>query len=345
MSKNQDLNKLVRQRQAKTGESFSIARLQVLAKRPANGVGGRTIGATMGRPSKKDERTGLLFEMPPPSPVEPEVKRPRHPIWTENKAKLIQRYLHYFVMVTHHGTYIDGFAGPQDDGKHDMWSAKLVLEHEPRWLRQFYLFDKNRKQVEHLEQLRDAQPPMPKGLKREVKVTRGDFNVEIEKLLAGRPIKDKEATFCLLDQRTFECKWKTLHVLAAYKPQGFHKIELFYFLPNHWLDRSVAALTKNVHRGADWWGRDDWSTLQGMSGVDRAALFATRFKKELGYASAKAYPIMERANGGSVMYYMIHATDHPAAPALMARAYAKAVTPLEPVEQLSLEALLKPVDE
>ena len=27
---------------------------------------------------------------------------------------LIQRWGYYFVMVTKHGTYIDGFAGPQD---------------------------------------------------------------------------------------------------------------------------------------------------------------------------------------------------------------------------------------
>ena len=37
------------------------------------------------------------------------------------------------------------------------------------------------------------------------------------------------------------------------------------------------------------------------------------------------------------MYYMIHATDHPLAPGLMARAYKKAVFPKEPIEQLRLE--------
>ena len=37
------------------------------------------------------------------------------------------------------------------------------------------------------------------------------------------------------------------------------------------------------------------------------------------------------------MYYMIHATDHPAAPKLMSRAYEKAVKPKEPYKQLILE--------
>ncbi len=292
---------------------------------------------------KQDERTMDLFDMGPPKPVDPAVRRPRRPIWTEHKAKLIERYLFFFEMVTHHGTYIDGFAGPQRDDKHDMWSAKLVLEMKPRWFRYFYLFDVDPAQVMHLERLRDAQPPMEKPLKRDVFVTRGDFNEEIKKLLATRSIKDK-ATFCLLDQRTFECKWETIKELAQYKPVGEHKIELFYFLGTGWLDRSLAALTVNKQKGADWWGREDWESLQGMNGVDRANLLADRFKNELGYVSAKAWPIMGRENcQGAVMYYMIHATDHPAAPGLMARAYTKVVAPPETFEQLSMDELLKPL--
>ena len=37
------------------------------------------------------------------------VKELERPLWTKNKAKLIERYLYYFVLVTKHGTYIDGF--------------------------------------------------------------------------------------------------------------------------------------------------------------------------------------------------------------------------------------------
>jgi len=52
--------------------------------------------------------------------MEPEVhkkirkyKRYDQAIWTENKAHFIQQYLKYFVQITKHGAYIDGFAGPQ----------------------------------------------------------------------------------------------------------------------------------------------------------------------------------------------------------------------------------------
>src|SRR5690349_16399390 len=76
-----------------------------------------------------------LFPGLPLSTRPARVKSPTHPVWTENKAKLIERYLYYFVQVTKHGTYIDGFAGPQEPDKLDMWSAKLVVESEPRWFR------------------------------------------------------------------------------------------------------------------------------------------------------------------------------------------------------------------
>jgi hypothetical protein len=54
-------------------------------------------------------------------------------------------------------------------------------------------------------------------------------------------------------------------------------------------------------------------------------------------AYVKAWPIYERENGGAIMYYLIHATDHPEAPKFMSRAYRRAVFPLEPLEQLKLE--------
>ncbi len=277
-----------------------------------------------------------LIDVPPTHLfVEPSLKRLRRPVWTEGKAKLIQSYLRLFVMVTHHGTYIDAFAGPQEPEKPELWSAKLVLESEPRWLRNFHFFDLDNAQIDLLRQLVESQPPPSrKEPKRVVQVHRGDCNVEIPKLLSSRRITEKEATFCLLDQRTFECHWSTVKALGEYKKTG-HKIELFYFLANKWLPKSIAALTRNPSTAADWWGRDDWKALRSLSGLERAAAFAKRFKEDLGYASAKAWPINERrAGGGSVMYFMIHATDHRDAPILMRRAFEKAVDPTKPAEQL-----------
>jgi hypothetical protein len=40
--------------------------------------------------------------------------------------------------ITKHGTYIDGFAAPQEAEHPDMWAAKLVLEMTPKWFRNFW---------------------------------------------------------------------------------------------------------------------------------------------------------------------------------------------------------------
>src|SRR5690349_1420487 len=115
------------------------------------------------------------------------VKTPTHPVWTENKAKLIERYLFYFVQVTKHGTYLDGFAGPQEPDKLDMWSARLVLESEPRWFRHFYLFEQDPAKVRMLEQLKAGHPPKPK---RDIQIVAGDCNKNIPVFLASTPIRE-----------------------------------------------------------------------------------------------------------------------------------------------------------
>ena len=163
-----------------------------------------------------------------------------YPVWTENKAKLIQRYVRYFLMITKHGTYIDGFAGPQVEAYNDdAWSAKRVLEIEPPWLRRFILCDIDSAQAVHLRQL--VEERRQRGDQRNIEVHQGDFNHTVHQILVPGAIREKEATFCLLDQRTFECKWSTVKAIASYK-QGGNKIELFYFLPVGWLARSIKAL-------------------------------------------------------------------------------------------------------
>jgi three-Cys-motif partner protein len=276
-----------------------------------------------------EEEGPYLFEMPEQTTPEPQIAPLTEPIWTENKARLIERYLYYFVLVTKHGTYIDGFAGPQWLDKPDMWAAKLVLESEPRWFRHFHLFDREKGKVDHLHALRNLYP------ERDIHVYQGDFNSLLPDLLQSGKITQREATFCLLDQITFECHWATLQALAQYKTVG-HKIELFYFLPNSWLLRALKQ-QRDIQVLKNWWGRDDWETWGSLSREERARSFAARFKQELGYRSVKPWPIYERRDGGNIMYYMIHATDHPAAPELMARAYRQAVKPKESYEQLQME--------
>jgi three-Cys-motif partner protein len=291
----------------------------------------------------RPEEQLILLDIPPTEvAMNPEVRQLDRPIWTENKARLIERYLFFFVMVTKHGTYIDGFAGPQSGEPDDMWSARLVLQTQPPWLRHFHLYDRDRQQAQRLtalSQLDSVRATNAHERGRDVRVYHGDFNEEVQKLLISGEIRENEATFCLLDQRTFECHWATVEALAAHKRT--HKIEIFYFLPQGWLDRAFAG-QRDLSVLERWWGRSDWARLRGMRSHDRAQLMADRFMQELGYRSAKAWPIYKREGGeGPVMYHMIHATDHPEAPKLMRRAYAAAVT-APPGEQFALDFALEP---
>ena len=159
-----------------------------------------------------DQEQLALFDLPAAPPqqnVFPSIDRA---LWTEHKAKLISRYLYYFVLITRHGVCIDGFAGPQKPDQPDSWAAKLVLESEPRWMREFALCDNEARQVTALERLRDAQP---ETAGRSVRVFHGDFNLQVATILDTAKIGEKTATFCLLDQRTFECDWETVRRVAG----------------------------------------------------------------------------------------------------------------------------------
>ncbi len=258
------------------------------------------------------------------------------PYWTENKAKLIERYLYQFLMVTKHGLYIDGFAGPQEEHHStENWSARLVLSLRPQWLRKFVLIEQNADQVERIKAMTRGLPRTPLGKKmRNIAIHHGDVNVVLPKYLSDNPIRRTMATFCLLDQRTFECHWATVQTVAQHKKAG-HKIEIFYFLANSWLHRAFAT-TKDEARKEAWWGRSDWKEAESLNGWTRALQMTDRFHSELGYKFARPYPIYERKGGTRIMYFMIHATDHTAAPDLMRRSYDTTVEPLATPEQVAM---------
>ncbi|MGX1259786.1 three-Cys-motif partner protein TcmP [Sinorhizobium fredii] len=256
-------------------------------------------------------------------------------VWTQHKAQLIAKYIYLFTIITRHGAYIDGFAGPKKRDLENSWAAELVVQTEPRRLREIFLCDLDPKKVEELQQMVGRQPDLDQ---RHYQVLSGDFNDRISEVLESGLIKEKTATFCLLDQYTLECHWSTLVGLASHKPAGARKIEIFYFLATGWLHRSLNATTVNLDRPDLWWGGDGWKELLSASGEKIAIRMAERFRDELGYRFVKPYPIYEREKGGGkVMFHMIHASDHPEASKLMARAHRNVTMAPEPLEQLEME--------
>jgi hypothetical protein len=91
---------------------------------------------------------------------------------------------------------------------------------------------------------------------------------------------------------------------------------------------------------AKWWGKKDWPLLKDMRPPERLLAIIERFKKELGYWSVIPWPIYESERAGRIMYYMIHASDHPEGPRLMSRAYSKALGPMESPSEIQIELAL-----
>lgn len=254
-------------------------------------------------------------------------------IWTHRKALLIQTYLQLFAFITKRGTYIDAFAGPQDEkGESKTWAAKRVWERNPgarcRRIDKFELFELSPRSHRFLKQMIAATPADG----RKVSIVRGDCNLKLPARLATNPVRGP--AFCLLDQRSDECDWATVKAIASHKSDPA-KIEIFYFVMAGWLDRYRAALgekSRNV-KLLRWWGHEDFSELE-KAAPDRAAeLFAKRFKKELGYKYADPYPIFDNvaaSEKGAVKFFMIHASDHVEAPKLMRRSYRKLATGWNP---------------
>ena len=256
-------------------------------------------------------------------------------LWTHNKAQLIARYLREFVFVTKHGTCIDLFAGRQSEKVEHSWSVQQVLAQQPNAfkLRHYRLFEIDKLKVAALEALRANYPDL------DITVECGDSNDRVRAVLPIGSIAEKEATFCLIDQRTTECKWSTVEHLAKLKPGGY-KPELFYFLAQGWLNRALLTRTRDdsIQKTTDWWGSEDWRTLVDLSPLDRAVKFADRFQEQLGYRYATPWPIYESKGGSQIMFHMIHATDHERAPSLMRRAYEWSVAPVvDPDDEKQLE--------
>ena len=271
------------------------------------------------------------WEIPPVASNAVEIETLPSPIWTETKAQLIANYLRLFLLITRHGAYIDGFAGPQDKRNPDSWAAKLVVEISPAWMKKFFLCELDGDAYADLVTMIGTQPELGG---RQIHHKRGDFNQWVDDVLATGRITDKTATFALLDQRSTECHWTTVKKLATHK-RGARKIELFYFFPTGWVHRTVSE-TKDTAVLDAWWGDDGWRQIQGVKQDQAAGLFVRKIQA-LGYRDVKSWPICSQQFGaGRTMYHMIHATDHLEAPKLMFRAYRDLIGNVPPGEQTQL---------
>lgn len=265
------------------------------------------------------KRKVALLLMPGSSGLDPRAP----PLHTNAKSRLIAEYLSTYQMVTHGGLYIDGFAAPQSRDFREAWTARRVLELEPKWIRHFWLCDMDPGGVEHLKWLKEQHAGKPKG--RTVSVMKGDFNSTVRLILKSPKLRRATPVFALLDQRNTECHWATVQAIAA--RAGRRKIEMLYFLGTSWLHRSLTQsyTPTRLAEITRWWGGDGWRDLVGATQAHVVNQMAHRFASELGYQHVTPWPVFNNDKGQRRIFYLIHASDHEEAPKLMKRAYAKII--------------------
>lgn len=245
------------------------------------------------------------------------------PIQTNSKSQVIAEYLANFQKVTKGGLYIDGFAAPQSRSHEEAWTARRVLEVSPPRLRVFWLCDIDPKGLLQLRRLKERHHN-PQNQRR-VFVMEGDFNKTVKIILKSHRLTRRAAIFALLDQRNTECHWATLQALS--NRAGRHKIELMYFFGTSWIHRSLrtSSTPKRIAEITRWWGGEGWHDLFDLSQTQIAQTMADRFANELDYHYVNYYPVFQDEKGKKAAFYLIHASDHPEAPKLMARAYLKII--------------------
>lgn len=122
------------------------------------------------------------------------------------------------------------------------------------------------------------------------------------RILGSGEMTEKEATFCLLDQRTLEY----VENLAKFTSSG-HKIRVSYFLANSWLDRAFhpRRISTFSRRGGDATAGPTFVACHEMNGE----MFWSDDSPRPWLLSVRAWPIYERENGGAVMYYLRHGSS------------------------------------
>lgn len=271
-----------------------------------------------------------------PSPRDAGVQARNFHGWTLDKLSLFELYLKTYRRVAGSGTFIDAFAGDGSalvGGRVVPGSAQIALDSTAFRFCRFY--EKNEQKAERLDQMvRAGYSELVRGRS---PVIPGDSNRRLLEDLSNGLIDRDRPCFALLDQDSTQLSWDTLEALARYKsfvpgvdprrPKQC-KVELWILFNTH---QVLMRLVPKV-RGAQFWdsgealtldrvmgGRDAWSDLVNSPGRLHYGHLLGRYVdrlKALGYDLVRACEIRDPSTGRR-QYYMVHASDHPAAHSFM----------------------------
>lgn len=243
--------------------------------------------------------------------------------WTAHKLDILELYWKQYRRVAGNGTYIDGFAGTGEvlvEGQRRPGSAGLAAASGA--FKALLLYEKPRNAARLRKWLDEHCEPKVAA---RATVRPGDCNVKIVADLDAGLVPQDRPCFAFLDPNATELAWSTVVRLATYKteisPPERCRIELWILLNTHQvLGRLMPKKKPPSAEVLDrWFGHRDawWDLCEARSPL---LLFAQRYAErleDLGYGAAVPRLISDPKTGRPV-YYMIHASDHPAAHSFMA---------------------------
>lgn len=256
--------------------------------------------------------------------------------WTESKLDMLSAYLPAFTRACSRApttVYLDLFAGQaanisRDTGKPIDGSVRRALLTTP----QFHVvrgFELNANRAASLQHAYRTEFPT-----RDVVVTPGDVHETLAASLHALSPFKKAPTFAFVDPDGVEARWELLEALAGHRT-GQMKVELFILLVSPQITRVVNDkldpddLVHAQTQVTDLFGSDEWKPILSArhAGELSAArtrdeltnLMRWRIEKALGY---KFTHTLRRTNvGGTPLYDMIFATDHPVGHKIMSSVY------------------------
>ncbi|MHB8467665.1 MAG: three-Cys-motif partner protein TcmP [Acidimicrobiales bacterium] len=252
--------------------------------------------------------------------------------WTLSKLRVFELYLNRYRVVAGNGSYIDGFAGSgslrvKGRAEDFMGSARIAMESTA--FKDVWLFEKDKAIAELLD--RTMRYHYPWRRRRRLRIVADDFNTAIVSVLAERQITTDRPCFAFLDPDSTQLDWETVALLAGYKepvaPPTRCKVELWILFNSHqalgrlvdrqgdadYADSPRACALDRVMGGREAW----WDLCEQRAHINVfARRYAERLQSELGYGFAHAQLITD-PDSTRPQYFMIHASDHPAAWDLM----------------------------
>ena len=266
-------------------------------------------------------QTELFSDLRPAGKPRPHVRQPpvgiEAPLWTIDKSRLIDEYLHHFLLVTKHGVYLDLFAGRNTQLTPRIGPSGGFWNGAPRATLPFVTTRCATSSASRRTGCGILGGTTPRSASMKVMPTSAFTRCWREHLLLRR--RRASALSTSVRSNATGLPWKQSHNTSVKAIRSRCSI---FSRRSGWTALGPAPATaRNWRHGGATGTTQHFRTLRS---VERAIALCKRFRDELGYAYAVPFAIHEKGAGSRTMYYMIHASDHPAAAGLMARAYLRA---------------------